>query len=129
MIDQDTLGSNVPLNDQLGPAVPEHDIDLGDGHWLKWYAWAPDRSIQNNAERFADVPDCEKFGAAVPHRKTDGELCEGFVTLNGDVQQRVHPKVPKWTVGSWEPLTLSPSLLCRACGDHGFVRDGKWWRA
>lgn len=26
---------------------------------------------------------------------------------------------------STDPLTISPSLLCR-CGDHGFIRDGKW---
>lgn len=37
---------------------------------------------------------------------------------------------PKWTHG-WqivcrEPLELSPSLLCRLCGTHGFVRGGKW---
>lgn len=25
-----------------------------------------------------------------------------------------------------EPLTLSPSLLCKTCGDHGFIRGGKW---
>lgn len=26
---------------------------------------------------------------------------------------------------SADPLTISPSLLCR-CGDHGFVENGKW---
>lgn len=31
-----------------------------------------------------------------------------------------------WTVEQWEPLTLWPSLLCRACGHHGFIRDGRW---
>ena len=108
---------------------PEFDIDLGDGHWLKWFSWSPDRSIPSNAERFHGVPDCEKFGAAVPHVTADGSLCEGFVTLEGDVQARVHPGAPKWRVECWEPLTLSPSLLCRTCGDHGFIRGGKWVRA
>jgi hypothetical protein len=32
----------------------------------------------------------------------------------------------KWTVESVDPLTLSPSLLCRACGHHGFIRGGRW---
>jgi hypothetical protein len=31
-----------------------------------------------------------------------------------------------WRVIQAEPLTLEPSLRCRACGSHGFVRDGKW---
>ena len=26
---------------------------------------------------------------------------------------------------AYDPLTVAPSLLC-ACGDHGFIRDGKW---
>ena len=129
MTNESSQPTNVGSNDQLGPLMPERwDMDLGDGHWLKWYGWAPDRSIQLNAERYAGVPDCEKFGASVPHRKADGSLCDGFVTLDGDVQRTVHPGAPKWCVVSWEPLTLSPSLLCH-CGDHGFIRDGKWVRA
>lgn len=31
-----------------------------------------------------------------------------------------------WTLESWEPLTVSPSLLCMGCGAHGFIREGKW---
>lgn len=31
-----------------------------------------------------------------------------------------------WTLESWEPLTVSPSLLCLDCQAHGFIRDGKW---
>jgi len=32
---------------------------------------------------------------------------------------------PKWKVNSWEPLDLSPSIQC-SCGDHGFIKQGKW---
>ena len=31
-----------------------------------------------------------------------------------------------WDLVSVEPLTLSPSLLCRGCGHHGFIREGRW---
>jgi hypothetical protein len=31
-----------------------------------------------------------------------------------------------WTLESEEPLTLNPSLLCTQCGEHGWVRAGKW---
>lgn len=33
---------------------------------------------------------------------------------------------PRWTVTNPEPLSLSPSILCRACGLHGFVTAGRW---
>ena len=32
----------------------------------------------------------------------------------------------RWTVESLDPLTISPSVLCRSCGLHGFIRDGRW---
>jgi hypothetical protein len=31
-----------------------------------------------------------------------------------------------WNVVSLDPLTLSPSVLCRTCQLHGFIRDGRW---
>lgn len=33
---------------------------------------------------------------------------------------------PAWGVESWEPLTLNGSLLCRACGRHGWIREDRW---
>ncbi len=32
----------------------------------------------------------------------------------------------EWTVVSADPLHLEPSILCTVCGDHGFIRDGRW---
>ena len=44
-----------------------------------------------------------------------------------DLPSQAHvPASVRWTLESLEPLTLSPSLLCRWCGRHGFIRDGKW---
>jgi hypothetical protein len=31
-----------------------------------------------------------------------------------------------WDLVQLEPLTLAPSLLCRRCGHHGFIQNGKW---
>lgn len=103
-------------------------IDLGDNHAYRFVGWEPDRSIPSNAERFAGIQDIERFGAQVPHLTPNGKPCNGFVTFDGEVQRKIHPGAPKWQVHSWEPLTLSPSLLCH-CGDHGFIRDGKWVKA
>ena len=35
------------------------------------------------------------------------------------------PGVHPYDTVEWEPLTISPSVLCQ-CGDHGFIRNGKW---
>lgn len=31
-----------------------------------------------------------------------------------------------WTVQQADPVTLTPSILCRKCGLHGFITDGVW---
>lgn len=33
---------------------------------------------------------------------------------------------PTWQLISREPLHIEPSVLCRACNDHGFIRGGRW---
>jgi Family of unknown function (DUF6527) len=46
------------------------------------------------------------------------------------VQAQLSADKPRWQVESWEPLTISPSVLCSldkgGCGAHGFIREGKW---
>jgi hypothetical protein len=49
-------------------------------------------------------------------------VCSGYVPFAG----RPADTGNGWTVEADEPLTISPSLLCRACGHHGFIRGGKW---
>lgn len=61
------------------------------------------------------------------HPRPDGQgQCAGGGWLDLPGVAADFPESPRWTVESWEPLTLSPSLLCRGCGRHGFVRDGRW---
>lgn len=31
-----------------------------------------------------------------------------------------------WTLESNNPLTITPSLLCRVCHSHGFITNGVW---
>ena len=53
------------------------------------------------------------------------------LTPNGihfDTAQHLPPEYPRWTVVNPEPaaLTLSPSVLCRTCGAHGYFTNGQW---
>lgn len=35
-------------------------------------------------------------------------------------------KGARWQLVSGDPLTILPSVLCRACGLHGWITDGRW---
>lgn len=62
-------------------------------------------------------------GITVRHPKKDGSpgTCGHIATWDGSM-----PPSHTWELISLSPLTIAPSLLCGACGDHGFIRDGKW---
>lgn len=107
--------------------VMKNSIDLGDNHSIAFACWSPDRGLN---PQYDGLPDVEKYSAIVRHLKPDGSACVGAITLENEVSRKLEPQgTPMWKVESWEPLTLSPSLLCRECGDHGFIRNGKWERA
>lgn len=105
------------------------EIDFGAGHTGRWVRWAPD-DLPANRERYGvPLPVVEKACLVVRHLTPTGAVCESAI----------HPDIPEaslmfgadaprhvWRVESWDPLTLSPSLLCRRCGDHGFIREGRW---
>lgn len=71
------------------------------------------------------LPDGSPAGYLVVHPAADGRPCLDerghFIPTN--------PESPvRWNVENDDPLTLTltPSLACRACGDHGFITGGKW---
>jgi len=100
-----------------------NSFDLGHDHWAEYSSWAPDRGIN---PQYEGIPDVDRWGVLIYHRNPAGEWCAGFCTFAGDVQRRVQPDRPNvWQVESWDPLTISPSVLC-SCGDHGFIRGGRW---
>jgi hypothetical protein len=101
-------------------------VDLGDGHRGRISGWHPDRDLN---PQYDGIPDVEEWGMEILHTSPAGSPCAGFVTFDGEVQRQVEPNRPnRWTVESRDPLTLSPSVLC-SCGDHGFIREGRWVRA
>jgi hypothetical protein len=67
--------------------------------------------------------DGDLWGLDFYHRRPDGLACFGWIPLEP------HSGPDAWTLDSLDPLTVSPSILCRgkACGDfHGFIRNGGW---
>jgi hypothetical protein len=110
--------------------VPADALDLGDGHWLVFTAWSPDRELNPQYDGIASV---DRYGAIIYHTsdKTETGLCVGGIVFDSPTARAIEREGrPMWAVQSWEPLTISPSLLCwQPCGDHGFIREGKWVRA
>jgi len=115
------------------------DIELGSDHALWFIGWRPERDLN---PQYDGIPDVPRFGANVEHLKPDGRLCMACIHFDTpevraveEASKRQSEKLgfqyheyPRWQVHSWEPLTISPSLLC-SCGDHGFIREGKWVKA
>lgn len=80
--------------------------DAGDGHW---WGWITAQGARGNAH------DKDIFWL---HR------CEGRLVLGTiDVSTPVHTLVCE------EPLHVEPSILCSQCGDHGYLREGRWVKA
>lgn len=101
----------------------EAELNLGSDHFLWFTSWAPDRELN---PQYAHLPDTAKAGAIVQHLTPAGEICASGIMFQSEVAAEVFKEKSCWKVEQWEPLTLSPSLLCKACGDHGFIRQGKW---
>jgi hypothetical protein len=99
------------------------EIDLGMDHYITIAVWSPDLELN---------PECRKYASELPlkssgivrHKTPEGDDCKGVITFDSPIAREVF-KGPFWTVDSWDPLTLSPSLLCH-CGDHGFIKRGLW---
>lgn len=93
------------------PCPAEHDGVIDIGHDVRI--------------RFSQDGDGNRTGLIESHPTGDGTRCSGFVTFNVPAAARLRAG-PRWTVESADPLTLSPSILCSACGHHGFIRAGRW---
>lgn len=91
--------------------------DLGDGYSLRFYSWKPERELN---PQYDGIPDLDVAGAIM--RCKHGN--EGSINFDrGDVYKEILSG-PYWTVESWEPLTLSPSIDSGCC--HGYIREGRW---
>jgi hypothetical protein len=90
-------------------------VDIGDGHSIVLARY-----------------EGEVAGANVYHSRPDGAECVGWVAFAGRAWARGFPDGlagKSWDVIQADPLTLAPSIKCRSCGDHGYIRNGKWERA
>lgn len=108
----------------MAPPKLESAVNLGHGHRYVFVAWSPDRDLNH---RYRGVPDIERAGAIIEHRRPDGELCTSSIMFDlPEVRAIFGDQRPYWQVVSMQPLHIEPSLLCGTCGDHGWIRGDAW---
>lgn len=56
----------------------------------------------------------------------DGRVGGGFEITEFEQTMLPRGKEKCWTVMQRVPLTVAPSIECKACGTHGFIRNGAW---
>lgn len=97
-------------------------FELGHGHIGNYFSWAPDRELN---PKYKDMPDIERYGLLIKHSTPEGNPCMGSVVFNSPAAKKIEPGKDYWEVEDWHSLTLSPSILC-SCGDHGWIKQGRW---
>ena len=100
----------------------EDEHDLGNGHSFVWLADGEGNTI-----------GLIEHHPAAPGAPPGVRYCGGYVAwVSEEAQRGVHPA---WTArhqllaggpGDEASLTLAPSLACRLCQSHGFIRSGRW---
>ncbi|HET7110215.1 MAG TPA: DUF6527 family protein [Gemmatimonadales bacterium] len=103
------------------------EIDLGHGVYMRKLCWEPDRELN---PQYAHLEDEPWTGIVVGHFHGD-KRCEGAVLFDTPANRHGNDgSRAVWQVQSWDPLTLSPSILMSpekgGCGLHGFIREGRW---
>jgi uncharacterized protein DUF6527 len=105
------LYGGPPVSDNLEDEEEMAFEDIGHGVSIAYYSWN----------------DYDKVGLFETHNVVgdEGRRHTGSVMFALPGTEQAFPDRPKWTVESWDPLTISPSILCD-CGNHGFIRNGRW---
>lgn len=89
-------------------------VDIGGGHSIHFVGYEGDPHAGMNDRHM---------------RPDNGKPCEGFISFTGSPWSNLFTgdgAIETWDIVSLEPLTLTPSLLCRICGDHGHITNGRW---
>lgn len=90
----------------------EDDFDLGGGSSFTWIS--DSKGI---------------FGLIEHHPKPEGApgfYCGGYIAWREHDGTPPKHQLVSGAPGDEEHLTVAPSLLCRTCGNHGFIREGRW---
>jgi hypothetical protein len=100
-------------------------FDLGSGHTAEKFGWWPERDLN---PQYDGMPDVEWAGVTIAHPdlRDPSKTCKSALTFDLPSCEHLADPEHRWTVVSFDPLTITPSVLCRTCGDHGYITEGRW---
>lgn len=110
-------GLEVDWPDCWGAAIGTDRLDLGAGV---------------TARRILYGPHNIWIGLVEQHPRPDtGAACSGFILFgvpaaDDYARHYLGGKDTRWEVQSWDPLSITPSVACRACPQHGYITGGRW---
>lgn len=107
------------------PGREDHH-DLGGGHSFVWLC-----------DRTSAIIGLIEFHPAAADAIPGSRYCGGYIAWTaGDAEPG---KTPPWKLSGHTlerggeddlaALTIAPSLACRHCPSHGFIREGRWIEA
>jgi hypothetical protein len=99
----------------------EDEFDLGGGCSFTWLMGGDYRDPPEDHELIGLIEHHPK-----PSPDAPGLYCGGYVAWKASGSAQPRHELVAGGIGDEEHLTISPSVLCRACGHHGFIRDGRW---
>ena len=100
------------MSEVLNKETERDEVDLGNGHRIIFTQYKGEKRV----------------GADLIHPPVE-DKCGGvgWIAFEGrSWANSFKGVIATWNIETEEPITISPSILCRSCGDHGFVRNGKW---
>lgn len=111
------------------------DVRLGEEVGPNRFIWR-EYSVIEDGKRISvtyydkdrEIPEGAVFIGIHEHHKSthNPELwCGGYLRFQ-NVPEAVEAGHALHDLVSEKPLTIAPSLGCRGCKSHGYIRDGKW---
>ncbi len=89
-------------------------VDLGGGHSFTF-------TTAHGIEGYVGILEYHECKG-----QPDVECGAGSVLFDLPSVREKWPRSNVWQLESLEPLTLSPSIACTLCDNHGWIRQGRW---
>lgn len=99
----------------------DNEVDFGSGVSGRYTSWH-----DHDPVGLVEYHPC--MGGNCRNPDGTGGRCGGSILFDLPGVKEAFPGKAVWTVVSYEPLTLTPSVQCGCpgCTHHGYITDGRW---